>query len=209
MPAPSLDPLAERVRNLVADGRVIIGIVGAPGTGKSTLAKKLTNRLSSSGIPAAHLPMDGFHLADVALRERSLLHRKGAPETFDAHGYLALLRRVRAETQNDVMAPTFERELEQPLASAITISPATRVVVTEGNYLLDLDDPWPQVRAACDEVWFLDLDDNRRRARLVDRHVKFGKSRDDAQDWVDGVDEPNAVRVIARREAADLVLRES
>ncbi|MFI5429354.1 nucleoside/nucleotide kinase family protein [Aeromicrobium sp. UC242_57] len=208
MTVPDLDALADRARNLDTEGRTIVGIGGAPGTGKSTLAKRLTNRLNASGTPAIQVPMDGFHLADVALRERRLLDRKGAPETFDAHGYLALLRRIRTETQNDVMAPTFEREIEQPIAGAITIPPAVHVVITEGNYLLDLDDPWPEVTAELDEVWFIDLDDNRRRSRLVDRHVKHGKSRDEAQAWVDDVDEPNAIRVATRREAAHLVIKE-
>lgn len=203
-----LDALADRARALSSGERVLIGIVGAPGTGKSTLARRLSSRLSSTGTPATQLPMDGFHMADVALNERKLLDRKGAPETFDARGYLAALRRVRTETQNEVLVPTFEREVEQPIAGAITIGPAAQIVITEGNYLLDLDDPWPAVRAVLDEVWFIDLDDNRRRARLVDRHVKFGKSRDQAQEWVDRVDEPNAVRVIARRDSADLVVAE-
>lgn len=208
MPTPELNELAERARNLCADDRAIIGIVGAPGTGKSTLAKRLTHRLNLTGTQAVQLPMDGFHLADAALHDRKLLDRKGAPETFDAHGYLALLHRVRAETQHDVMAPAFERELEQPIAGAITIPASARVIVTEGNYLLDLDAPWPLVRVALDEVWFVDLDEGRRRARLVDRHIKFGKSREAAQAWVDRVDEPNAVRVIARRDDADLIVTE-
>lgn len=204
-----LDDLAARVTRL-ADGaagrRVLVGVVGAPGSGKSTLAKRLANRLTADGFPAVRVPMDGFHLADVALVERRLLDRKGAPETFDAHGYLNLLRRLRAETGNDVLAPGFERDLEQPIAASITVAPSHRVVVTEGNYLLDDADPWPEVRAELDEVWFVDLDDARRRSRLVDRHVKHGKTREAAQAWVDEVDEPNARRVLARSGTADLVV---
>lgn len=204
-----LDDLAARAAALAeADParRVLLGLVGAPGSGKSTLARRLANRLSARGVPAVRVPMDGFHLADVALLERGLLARKGAAETFDAYGYLALLRRLRAETDHDVLAPGFERDLEQPLAASITIAPEHRVVVTEGNYLLDADEPWPDVRRELDAVWFVDLDDGRRRSRLVTRHVKHGKSREDAQAWVDDVDEPNALRVIARREHADLVV---
>ncbi|MET0449218.1 MAG: nucleoside/nucleotide kinase family protein [Aeromicrobium sp.] len=199
--------LTERAIGLLEPGhRAILGLCGAPGVGKSSLAVTLVKRLRAAGIEASHVPMDGFHLADVALAERGLLDRKGAVETFDVHGYLALLRRLRDETDHDVLAPTFERELEQPIAAAITVHPATTLVVTEGNYLLDESSAWPQVRAAMDEVWFVDLDDDRRRSRLVDRHVKFGKERPAAQAWVDDVDEPNARRVIARRDTADLLV---
>ncbi|MCR4514475.1 nucleoside/nucleotide kinase family protein [Aeromicrobium sp. 50.2.37] len=204
-----LDDLAARVARLAdaaAGRRVLVGVVGAPGSGKSTLAKRLANRLTAEGMPAVRVPMDGFHLADVALAERRLLDRKGAPETFDAHGYLNLLRRLRAETGHDVLAPGFERDLEQPIAASITVAPSHRVVVTEGNYLLDDADPWPAVRAELDEAWFVDLDDARRRSRLVDRHVKHGKTREAAQAWVDEVDEPNARRVLARSGTADLVV---
>lgn len=209
MPDVDLDDLAARVTRLAdaaAGRRVLVGVVGAPGSGKSTLAKRLANRLTADGWPAVRVPMDGFHLADVALLERRLLDRKGAPETFDAHGYLNLLRRLRAESGHDVLAPGFERDLEQPIAASITVAPSHRVVVTEGNYLLDDADPWPEVRAELDEVWFVDLDDGRRRSRLVDRHVKHGKTREAAQAWVDEVDEPNARRVLARSGTADLVV---
>ncbi len=201
--------LAARARSLADTSgarRLVLGVAGAPGSGKSTLARRLANRLTAEGLPAVRVPMDGFHLADAALAERGLLDRKGAIETFDAHGYLALLRRLRAEADHDVLAPGFERDLEQPIAAAVTVAPEHRVVVTEGNYLLDDADPWPAVRAELDAVWFVDLDDGRRRSRLVDRHVKHGKSREAAQAWVDDVDEPNARRVVARRDAADLVV---
>lgn len=199
--------LTHRAALLAQPGRrAILGICGPPGSGKSSLAVALVKRLRAAGVESAHVPMDGFHLADVALRERGLLARKGAVETFDGYGYLALLRRLRIEVDHDVLAPTFERDLEQPLAAAITVSPETTVVVTEGNYLLDTEDAWPQVRAELDEVWFVRLDENRRRARLVGRHVKYGKSREAAQAWVDDVDEPNARRITARMEFADLVV---
>jgi pantothenate kinase len=201
-----LADLTRRAGHLGGSGRAILGIVGAPGAGKSSLARTITKRLRAAGVEAAHVPMDGFHLADAVLVERGLLKRKGSVETFDAHGYLALLRRLRVELDHDVLAPDFERTIEQPVAAAITVPPATTIVVTEGNYLLDESSAWPQVRAELDEVWFVDLDEDRRRARLVERHVTFGKERSAAQAWVDEVDEPNARRVIARREHADLVV---
>jgi pantothenate kinase len=179
-------------------GRVLLGISGAPGAGKSTLAAALT------AYGAAALPMDGFHYADVELRRRGLLDRKGAPETFDAEGYAALLRRVRAGEEN-VVAPTFERDLEQPLAGAILV-PATGTVVTEGNYLL-LDEPrWRAVRAQLDAVWHVVVDETLRVERLVARHVLFGKAPDAARAWVERVDGANAVLVEAARDRADLVV---
>ncbi|WP_238342972.1 nucleoside/nucleotide kinase family protein [Nocardioides cynanchi] len=183
--------------------RRIIGIAGAPGAGKSTYAERL---VAQSEVPAAQVPMDGFHLADSALVALGLRDRKGAPETFDAWGYAALLRRLRSATGTageTVWAPAFSRDLEQPLAGAIGVRPDVELVVTEGNYLL-LDRPeWRAVRAELDEVWFLDLADDVRRARLVARHVEFGKSPDAARCWVSDVDDPNAVLVAASRDRAD------
>jgi pantothenate kinase len=180
-------------------GRRIIGIAGAPGAGKTAYAARL---VAESSVPAVQVPMDGFHLADSALVALGLRDRKGAPETFDAWGYAALLGRLRSATET-VWAPGFERGLEQPLAGAIAVPPDVELVVTEGNYLL-LDRPeWRAVRAELDEVWFLDLADDVRRARLVARHVEFGKSPDAAQLWVARVDEPNAALVAASRKRAD------
>lgn len=207
MPTPSLDELVNRVRGLLADRpRIVIGIAGAPGSGKSSLARKLTRRLQDAGVPAAQVPMDGFHLADVTLDALGLRTRKGAVETFDAHGYVALLRRLHDVPEHAVHAPGFERRLEQPIAAAVTVPATTRVVVTEGNYLLDADDPWPEARTLMAEVWFVELDENRRRSRLVERHVASGKDRTAAQAWVDDVDEPNARRVRDRWGSADLVV---
>jgi len=179
--------------------RRIVGIAGAPGAGKTTYAERL---VAESSVPAAYLPMDGFHLADVALTALGLLERKGAPETFDAWGYAALLRRVR-EAAHVVWAPGFERDLEQPLAGAIAIPPDAELVVTEGNYLL-LDRPeWRAVRAELDEARFLDCPDEVRRARLVARHVRFGKTPTEAEAWVSSVDDGNAALVAASRGRAD------
>ena len=131
-----------------AAGRVLLGITGAPGAGKSTLAAHV-----AAACGGVVVPMDGFHLADVELARRGLLDRKGAPETFDGWGYAALLARLRSRPSHVVMAPGFSRDLEQPLAGAIPVPPTAGLVVTEGNYLL-LDDPeWCAVRAQLDAVW--------------------------------------------------------
>ena len=214
-----LAALVQRARGLVAGvvasggGRAVLGITGAPGAGKTTLVERLLVELSghppegvSAGDWVAHVPMDGFHLSDAQLERLGLRDRKGAPETFDASGYAALLERVRAETGQTVYAPGFERELEQPIAAALAVPPSARLVVTEGNYLL-LDDPsWRRVRAAMDEVWYCDLDEPTRLGRLVARHVEFGKEPDAAALWVQQVDQANAVLVAATRARADHVV---
>ncbi|MFI6853990.1 nucleoside/nucleotide kinase family protein [Streptomyces sp. NPDC050416] len=206
----TFDDLVRRARALPREGRrAILGIAGSPGAGKSTLAERLVRELNGSGDPwVAHVPMDGFHLADAELERLGRRDRKGAPDTFDAAGYAALLRRLRVETDDVVYAPGFERVLEQPVAGAIPVPPAARLVVTEGNYLLLDTGAWRRVRAELDEVWFCELDEDERMRRLVARHEEFGKSHDEAVAWVLRSDQPNAALVAATRERADLVVRD-
>jgi pantothenate kinase len=205
--------LVRRARDL-AHGRrrVLLGVAGSPGAGKSTLVEALLAALRADPPPGcaadwvAHVPMDGFHLADVALAGLGRLDAKGAPDTFDAGGYAALLGRLRADDEDVVYAPAFERVLEQPLAGAIPVPRAARLVLTEGNYLLLDDGRWPEIAPLLDEVWFCALRDDVRTERLLARHVAFGKAPDRAAAWVRAVDEPNAVLIEATRNRADLVV---
>ncbi|MET7986049.1 nucleoside/nucleotide kinase family protein [Streptomyces sp. NPDC005281] len=204
----SFDALVERAAALVRPGRrALLGIAGSPGAGKTTLAGRLVARLDADGpFRVAHVPMDGFHLADAELDRLGRRDRKGAPDTFDAAGYAALLRRLREDEEDLVYAPGFERVLEQPLAGAIAVPRAARLIVTEGNYLLLREDAWARARAQLDEVWFCELDEAERVGRLVARHEEFGKDHDTAVAWVLGTDQRNAERVAATRDRADLVV---
>jgi len=202
-----LDELVARAHRLVPrHGRLVLGITGCPAAGKSTLAALLVAGLRQVGVPAALVPMDGFHLSDAALDRLGRRDRKGAIDTFDGDGYLALLHRLRTERHRTVWAPGFERDLEQPVAGTIAVDPPARLVVTEGNYLLADAEPWPAVRALLAEVWFCQLDDDVRRDRLIRRHIEFGKSPAAAHAWVTTVDDPNARLIEAGRDRADLVV---
>ncbi|WBB92634.1 nucleoside/nucleotide kinase family protein [Verrucosispora sp. WMMC514] len=201
----SVEALLERARRLADAGpRQLLGVTGAPGAGKSTLAAQVVEAVG----PAARLvPMDGFHLAQDELRRLGRELRKGSIDTFDANGYVSLLRRLRRKEPTSVWAPQFRRELEEPIAGAIEVPPEVRLVVTEGNYLLIPNWPWDEVRALLHEAWFLDLDADLRRRRLVARHMAYGRSEQDARAWALGSDEANAVLVAGTADRADLVVR--
>jgi len=205
----TFDDLLTRARALVRPGRrALLGIAGSPGAGKTTLAESLVRELNGTGEPwVAHVPMDGFHLADVELDRLGRRDRKGAPDTFDAAGYAALLERLRGEPGGEIVyAPGFERVLEQPIAGAVPVPPTARLVVTEGNYLLLGTGAWTRVRDRLDEVWFCELDEPERLRRLVARHERFGKDHDAAVAWVMRSDQRNADLVAATRDRADLIV---
>ncbi len=198
--------LRARLEALLAAGqRRLLGLVGAPGAGKSTLAQALADAL---GPQAQAVPMDGFHLANAELARLGRAQRKGAPDTFDAAGYVALLRRLRTQAAAEtVYAPAFRREIEEPIAGAIAVHPDTQLVITEGNYLLLDDGPWAEVAGLLDDCWYVDVDDALRRQRLVERHIRFGRDEAEARAWVEHTDEPNARRIAASRGRAGAVIR--
>lgn len=194
--------LVARARAL-GPGRTLLGICGAPGAGKSTLAERLVKAL---GEEAVYVGMDGFHLAQVELTRLNRTARKGAPDTFDAAGYVNLLTRLKTQTTTTVYAPEFRREIEEPIAGAVPIHPDHRIVITEGNYLLLNEEPWHQVRTLLTETWFLSPDETTRRDRLIARHESFGRTPAEARERTLGSDERNAVLINATLPAADLVL---
>ena len=197
----SVDAAIDRASRLAAGvTHLILGITGPPGAGKSTLAEQVV-----AAVPGTVLvPMDGFHLAQAVLDSSGLADRKGAPETFDRDGFVAVLRRIAGQRPGDrpVYAPTFRRDIEEPIAGAIAVPASCPLVVTEGNYLLH----WPEVRPLLDEVWWVEVDDDTRRERLSARHVRFGRGPAEAREWVLRSDEANARLVAPGRDLADVVV---
>ncbi|MFD9892560.1 nucleoside/nucleotide kinase family protein [Amycolatopsis sp. NPDC058986] len=198
-----MDDLLARAERMAQPGkRCVLGIVGAPASGKTTLAWTIANAL---GTRAAVVGMDGFHLAQVELQRLGRTERKGAPDTFDAAGYVHLIRRL-AEGRETVYAPEFRREIEEPIAGAVAVPPGVQLVITEGNYLLLQDDPWSGVEPLLTESWFLAPDEPERIERLVSRHRRYGRSLVEARARALGSDQRNADLIAQTRDRADLVL---
>lgn len=187
-----------RARALASGERRILGIVGPPGAGKSSLAAAVAGALEGGAVV---VPMDGFHLAQAELERLGRADRKGAPDTFDVAGYVALLRRLRS-SEPRVYAPRFRREIEEPIAGAIAVPSDVPLVITEGNYLL----AWPEVAELLDESWYVELPEATRLRRLVARHAASGKAPAAARAWAHGSDQRNAELVAATRGRANLLV---
>ncbi len=200
----SVQEALERANALAASqARTVLGITGAPGAGKSTLARSILAAVPGSVV----VGMDAFHLAHSVLTERGWVERKGAIHTFDGDGYVSLLRRIRLGHERTIWAPEFRREIEDAIASAVAVEPTTRLVITEGNYLLAEAPPWCEVPQLCDEVWYVDLPEDVRLQRLTVRHMEFGRSPDEAWERSIGSDGENAKLVHATRSRATATVR--
>lgn len=203
-----LADLAQRAAGLVRPGRrTVLGICGPPGAGKTTLTQHLVAALGQE--TAAHVGMDGYHLAGSVLGRLGRLGRKGAIDTFDADGYAAMLARLAAARPGDrpVHVPVFDRDLEEPVAAAAAVAAHVPLVITEGNYLLADAAPWPEARRHLNEVWYLAASEELRLERLVARHRAHGKDEAAARAWSLGSDQANAELIAATAGRADLVVR--
>ena len=184
--------------------RYLIGIVGKPGAGKSTLSAYLLEELHSSEVTV--VPMDGYHLSNAVLQALGRADRKGAPDTFDVAGFASLLQRIRNEKSVDIYYPVFDRSIEESIAAQGVVTKETKVVIVEGNYLLHDSGGWEEIAELLDELWFIDVDDEKRLERLIARHIAYGKSPADAQSWSRGSDEVNARTIATGRSRAHAVI---
>ena len=197
--------LADRIHERLQDNdRTLVAIAGAPGSGKTTLASELGRRLVSQKVPAVVVPMDGFHLDNAILEERGLRPRKGAPETFDADGFVHLINRLRENVE--VIAPVFDRTRDISIAGAVAIPAKCPVVIVEGNYLMFDEDPWRSLAPLWDITAWVDTPMSTLRSRLIQRWLSLNYSRAAATRRAESNDIPNAERIVLNALPCDLTL---
>lgn len=201
----TMDELVQAVLALPRDGRrKLVAFVGAPASGKSTITEALAEALRSAGRAAQVVPMDGFHLDNRLLDQRGLRSRKGAPETFDAEGFAAMVARLK--TGAEVVYPLFDRSLDKAIAGAGLIQADTDIAILEGNYLLFDAPVWRDLSAQWDVSVWLDTPLDVLRARLVQRWLDHDHTQEQAEARADGNDMANAARIAQHRLPADFVL---
>lgn len=204
----SIQKVARHVRDMLdTKQRIMLGIAGPPAGGKSTYADTMHAIFEDQGIPSIVVPMDGFHLDNKLLDELGLRKRKGAPETFDADGFTALLRRLRQCT-DPVYLPVFDRDRDLSVASARAVSPGTRVVIVEGNYLLFDEEPWRQLADLWDLSIWIDTPEEVVLERCVQRWLDHGHLPSAARTRAEGNDLVNARRIVGARLPSDVVFTE-
>jgi pantothenate kinase len=175
-----------------------------PGAGKSKIAEAIVDKLGAD--LAVLVPMDGFHFSNQTLIRLGRRGRKGAWDTFDADGYVHLLRRLRNQEEEIVYAPDFDRDIDESIGSALPVHREVPLVVTEGNYLLSDLGAWAGVAPLLDECWYLQADDPTRLQRLAYRHQQHGMSPEQAETWARTTDQDNAELIVTSLPRADLVI---
>jgi pantothenate kinase len=200
----------EEVKAIVAEcaaaaNRTIIGIIGKPGGGKSTLSKYLLKGMDPTLVSV--VPMDGFHLSNKVLKELGRSDRKGAQDTFDVKGFTTLIQRIKLDSADAIYYPVFDRSIEESIAAQGVVYPSTRVVIVEGNYLMHDQDGWQEISPLLDQSWYAFLDEDIRISRLISRHIAFGKDPESAKAWAKGSDQVNAELIETGVGRCDFLIR--
>jgi pantothenate kinase len=185
--------------------RTIIGIIGKPGGGKSTLSKYLLKGMDPTLVSV--VPMDGFHLSNKVLKELGRSDRKGAQDTFDVKGFTTLIERIKLDSADPIYYPIFDRSIEESIAAQGVVYPSTRVVIVEGNYLMHDKDGWQEISPLLDQSWYAFLDEDLRISRLISRHIAFGKDPESAKAWAKGSDQVNAELIETGVGRCDFLIR--
>jgi len=215
MTAPAeLDSIEKLAQDLLAktrnqgDSRYMLGVTGPPGAGKSTVAQRLHDELlNKHNFASSVVPMDGYHMSNETLSSLGLLHLKGIAETFDAGGFVSLVKRLRERFEQTVDFPTFDRSIESTVENGGSVPVGTKLVIVEGNYLLSEVEPWHQLRCLFDQVWYVDEPEEVLLPRLLQRHMDGGKTADQAKEKVDSTDLPNAIKIASTKHLATRILR--
>lgn len=203
----SVQLLVEEIASLLQGSkpRTMIGIVGKPGAGKSTVVTEIQKQFSTEEV--AIIPMDGYHLSNEELIKLGRRERKGAPDTFDVEGFISLITRVKNEIDKEHTFPIFHREIEASKADEGIVLRNTKVIVIEGNYLFSEEHNWSEVFPLLDQSWFIKIDDEIRMQRLITRHIKYGKTPQEAEEWSRGSDEENAKFIAKTASRAERIIK--
>ena len=204
----SINLLFDQIQSLLqsTSPRSIIGIVGKPGAGKSTVVSEIEKRFDPSQVCV--IPMDGYHLSNETLIELGRRDRKGAPDTFATKAFISLISKVKNDHTSEHRFPIFHREIEASKKDEGIVPIGAKVIVIEGNYLFSEEHNWNGVFPLLDHTWFIEIDNEVRMQRLIARHVKYGKTPEEAEYWSRGSDEANAqyIELTAHRAAGVIKL---
>jgi pantothenate kinase len=215
-----VDKWNEKKQKTTSKARLLIALAGPPGSGKTTIAEHVVQRVNKLQGPhpkTVCISADGFHLTQAQLRAMpnaaEAIARRGAPWTFDAAAAVALVRELGnpAAVLRPVLAPTFDHQVKDPVAGGLSVAADVDVCIIEGNYLLMADEPWREIGELVDDRWLVHVQPELARLRVAKRHLKAGieDSMDKALARAEGNDMVNGALVAERSQGRYDILVDS